>query len=148
MLGSWLSGPRSVAEATGVPLGYAGQRLGLPEDGVNSVASPIRRLGATFIDWTVAQLIAFAFFEEPGPRILLTLGIYALMNVALVTTVGAAIGGRLLGIRVARLDGANPPLISVVLRTFLICLAIPALVYDRDTRGLHDRWSYTVVVRR
>ena len=38
------------------------------------------------------------------------------------------------------------PLIPVGLLMFL--LVIPAVVYDRDLRGLHDRATGTVVVRR
>jgi uncharacterized RDD family membrane protein YckC len=73
---------------------------------------------------------------------------FALINLALVTTVGAGMGGMLLRTRVSRLDGTNPPLVSVLLRTFLIMLAVPALIWDRDGRGLHDRFAQTVVVRR
>ena len=29
----------------------------------------------------------------------------------------------------------------------LLCLAIPALIWDRDQRGLHDRLAGTVLVR-
>ena len=35
-----------------------------------------------------------------------------------------------------------------MIRAVLICLVIPAVVYDRDRRGLHDRAANTVVVRR
>ena len=34
-----------------------------------------------------------------------------------------------------------------MLRTVLICLVIPPLVWDSDGRGLHDRAVNTVVVR-
>ncbi|MGQ0465180.1 MAG: RDD family protein [Sporichthyaceae bacterium] len=148
MVGSWLSGPQSYAEAAGLPVGYPGQRLGLPENGTNAVSSQLRRLAATVIDWTIAQLIVLSFTTNPGARAAATLGVFALMNLLLVTTIGSGIGGRLLGIRVARIDGSNPPVISVLLRTFLIAIVVPALVWDRDNRGLHDRWAYTVVVRR
>ena len=148
MLGSWLSGPRSVAEASGVEVGYPGERLRLPESGVNSVAGLGRRLVATFLDWIVAMLIAASFADNQNDHSWMTLAVFAVMNVATVSTVGSGIGGRLLGLRVARVDGSNPPLISVVLRTFLLCLVIPAVIWDRDNRGLHDRFSYTVVVRR
>lgn len=147
-LGSWLSGPRSVADATGVALGYPGQRLGLPESGVNSVASLGRRLVATFVDWILAMVIASAFTETANDRGWATLGIFAIMNIATISTVGAGIGGRLLRLRVARMDGSNPPLVSVVLRTFLVCLVFPALVWDRDNRSLADRFSHAVVVSR
>lgn len=148
MVGSWLSGPQSYAEAAGIPVGFPGERLGLPENGLNSVASLGRRLAATMIDWTVAQLIALSFTTTPGPRAAATLGVFALMNLVLVTTIGSGVGGLLLRMRVARVDGSNPPLVSVLLRTFLIAVVVPPLVWDRDNRGLHDRWAYTVVVRR
>jgi len=34
-----------------------------------------------------------------------------------------------------------------LLRTVLLCLALPALIWDRDGRGLHDRLAKTVEVR-
>lgn len=150
MIGGWLSGPRSVAEAAGLDLGHPGKRLGLPPEGGNSVAGLGRRLGATFIDWMLAQLIAVGMFPDanPGDRGVATMAVFVVMNVALVTTVGAGIGGRLLGLRVARLDGANPQLLPVLLRTVLMAVVIPALIWDRDNRGLHDRASNSVVVRR
>jgi len=148
MLGSWLSGPRSFAEAAGYEVPYPGARLGLPAEGANSVAGFGRRLAATAIDWGVALLIVGAGHPSQQSRGWLTLGVFAAINVALVTTIGAGIGGRLLGIRVARLTGANPPLVSVLLRTLLMALAIPPLIWDRDGRGLHDRSAGCVVVRR
>ena len=39
----------------------------------------------------------------------------------------------------------NP--LRALLRTVLLCLAIPALIWDRDGRGLHDRLARTVEVR-
>ena len=38
-------------------------------------------------------------------------------------------------------------LLTALLRTALLVLLVPALVYDRDKRGLHDRAAKTVVVR-
>jgi len=150
MIGSWLGGPRSLARAAGIELGYPGQRLGLPEDGVNSVAGSGRRLTATFIDWMIASLIARLFVSDPSwvEKLWMAPAIFGVMNIALVTTVGAGMGGMALRTRVARLDGSNPPFVSVVFRTFLMLLAIPALIWDRDGRGLHDRFAQTVVVRR
>lgn len=34
-----------------------------------------------------------------------------------------------------------------IVRTLLLCLAIPALIWDRDQRGLHDLVAGTVLVR-
>jgi hypothetical protein len=150
MIGSWLGGPRSLARAAGMDLGYPGQRLGLPAEGVNSVAGSGRRLLATFIDWMIGSLIVRAFVPHPNwvEKLWLPPAVFVLINLALVTTVGAGMGGLLLRTRVARLDGANPPFVSVLFRTFLMALAIPPLIWDRDGRGLHDRFAQTVVVRR
>jgi hypothetical protein len=35
----------------------------------------------------------------------------------------------------------------VLIRTALICLVIPAVVYDDDGRGVHDRIANTRVLR-
>jgi uncharacterized RDD family membrane protein YckC len=43
---------------------------------------------------------------------------------------------------------AQVGLLGGVIRAFLISLLIPAVVYDRDRRGLHDLAARTVVVRR
>jgi uncharacterized RDD family membrane protein YckC len=150
MIGGWLSGPTSVAEAAGVDLGYPGKRLGLPENGQNSVASMGRRLAATFIDWMIATLIAAGVAPDPTPtqKVWITPAVFAVMNLALVSTLGAGIGGRVLGLRVARLDGANPNLATVAIRTLWLIPLIPALWIDRDHRGVHDRLAGTLVVRR
>ena len=148
-LGSWLSGPR-LSEAAGVDLGYPGKRLGLPEEGQNSVAGMSRRFAATFIDWTLAQFIVLGAMpnstagERAGPVLIA----FLLINLALVTTIGAGIGGRILGLRVARMDGGNPLPLAVVVRTVLLALVIPALFIDRDYRGVQDRLAKVIVVRR
>src|SRR3712207_9567157 len=43
---------------------YAGQRLGLPEDGPGSVASWGRRIVALFIDWIASPLVAAVIRSE------------------------------------------------------------------------------------
>jgi uncharacterized RDD family membrane protein YckC len=63
------------------------------------------------------------------------------------TLVGQTLGMRLLSLRVIRTDRPVPiGLARAASRTFLLFLFIPALVFDRDNRGLHDRVSDTVVV--
>ena len=58
------------------------------------------------------------------------------------------VGMYLTGIRVIRVDRkeAVRPLGAIV-RTVLLMLLIPALIWDRDRRGLHDRIAQTVVIR-
>jgi uncharacterized RDD family membrane protein YckC len=49
---------------------------------------------------------------------------------------------------VLRLDGTPLTLLHAMLRTLLICLVIPAVVFNRDNRGLHDLAVNSVAVRR
>jgi uncharacterized RDD family membrane protein YckC len=144
VIGSWLSGPRAAVEATtGVEFGYPGQRLGLPESGPGSVASFGRRFLAIFVDWILCLMIAGALIGSTG----WTPVVLGVENVLLVGTLGYGIGGRLLGIRVSRVGGGHPYPLAVLIRTVLLCLAIPALIWDRDGRGLHDKIAGSVVVR-
>jgi uncharacterized RDD family membrane protein YckC len=54
----------------------------------------------------------------------------------------------LFGLRVIRVDRDAPVNAwRTLLRTFLLMLFIPAVVFDKDGRGLHDRYTDTAVVR-
>ena len=46
------------------------------------------------------------------------------------------------------LDGRPVSLLVALLRTLLICLVVPPVIYNRDRRGLHDLAAGTVTVRR
>jgi uncharacterized RDD family membrane protein YckC len=60
---------------------------------------------------------------------------------------GSSFGQRISGLGVASVDGGRLPLWRALLRNFLICLVIPAVVYDNQGRGLHDRLAGTYVVK-
>ncbi|MGW0914106.1 RDD family protein [Streptomyces sp. NPDC002784] len=148
-IGSWLSGPRAAMEDAGIDLGYRGEQLGLPEHGPGSIARPGRRLGALAVDWGLCLLIAYGLITEGYDS---TTGNWALlilfvMSALTLGSVGFTPGKRLFGLRVLALDTGrvNPP--RALLRTVLLCLAVPALIWDRDGRGLHDRLARTVEVR-
>jgi hypothetical protein len=38
--------------------------------------------------------------------------------------------------------------LAIAVRTLLVCLAVPPLIWDQDGRGLHDRWTRGVLLRR
>ncbi|GGU90375.1 RDD family protein [Streptomyces litmocidini] len=148
-LGSWLSGPRAAAEDAGVDFGYRGEQLGLPEEGPGSIARPGRRLGALAVDWALCILIAYGLITDgynqaTGNWALLILFVLAVLTVG---TVGSTPGKRLFGLRVVSVNGGRLGLFRVAIRSLLVCLAIPALIWDRDGRGLHDRLSGAVQVR-
>ena len=148
-LGSWLSGPGSVLPPQQA---YRGERLGLPADGRGSLAGWGRRLAALVVDWLACLLLVRLFLPsiEYGTvaSSLTTMGFF-LAELTLFTWIaGASFGQRLLGLAVMRLDGGRFGLVGAFLRSLLICLLVPPLVWDRDGRGLHDRWLGTGVVRR
>ncbi|MFC8491227.1 MULTISPECIES: RDD family protein [unclassified Streptomyces] len=148
-IGSWLSGPRAAAEDAGVDFGYRGQQLGLPEEGPGSIARPGRRLGALAVDWALCMLIAYGLVTDGYDQATgnWALVILLVLSVLTVGTVGSTPGKRLFGLRVVSVRGGRLGLLRVALRSVLVCLAIPALIWDRDGRGLHDRLSGAVQVR-
>jgi uncharacterized RDD family membrane protein YckC len=142
--------------ASGGGEAYPGQDFGLPEFGVGSVAGWSRRLGALLIDWFICSLIAIAFFYHPSvghptnvlvePRIW-TPVVFGVQDWLLTATAGFTIGKRLTGLRVMRLDGRPVGFGRGLVRTVLVMLVIPAMMMDRDLRGLQDKAAGTVVVR-
>ena len=148
-IGSWLSGPRAAAEDAGVDFGYRGQQLGLPEEGPGSIARPGRRLGAIAVDWGICLLIAYGLITDGYGQATSNwaLLLFFVMSVLTVGTVGFTPGKRLFGLRVVVLETGTVNPLRALLRTALLCLAVPALIWDRDGRGLHDRLAGTVEVR-
>ncbi|MFI6929212.1 RDD family protein [Streptomyces sp. NPDC050287] len=148
-IGSWLSGPRAAAEDAGVDFGYRGEQLGLPEEGPGSIARPGRRLGALAVDWGLCLLIAYGLIADSyneAAQVWAPIILFILI-VLTVGTLGFTPGKRLFGLRVVALDTGRVNLLRALLRTVLLFLAIPALIWDRDGRGLHDRLARTVEVR-
>ncbi|QGV80980.1 RDD family protein [Streptomyces ficellus] len=148
-IGSWLSGPRAAAEEMGADFGYRGERLGLPQEGPGSAAPLGRRFGALFIDWTLCMLIAYGLIARGDQAAAgnWAVGVLFLLSVLTVGTIGSTPGKRLLGLRVISVDGERLGFGRVVVRSVLLCLAVPALIWDRDGRGLHDRLARAVQVR-
>ncbi|PVU84277.1 RDD family protein [Cellulomonas sp. WB94] len=154
-MGGWLDGPP--AGAAGDSGTSRGARLGLPPTGSGSLAPLGRRLVALLVDWAACSAISAAFFQSDAMAVV---GVLAIENVVLVGTLGTTLGHRLLGLRVVRVvradpertgpvePAAQPGLLAGAVRAVLLCLVIPAVVWDADGRGMHDRLAGTVIVRR
>ena len=150
-VGSWLEGPGS---RTGAPTAYPGERFGMPREGAGSMGRFGRRLVGALVDWTLCQLIASALFGVPlpfaqvaGAKGFYPLAIFAVENLVLVGTLGRTLGHRVVGLRVLSRDGHAARPFQVLVRTVLLCLFLPAMFWDGDGRGLHDKAAGTLIVR-
>ncbi len=123
----------------------------------SSVPVPIpaglgRRVLAILIDWVASLLVVRLIFPDmqyPGnDSAVAILGVFYLEVTLFTWLIGSSFGQRIVGLAVIREAGGRLGLPAIALRTFLICLVIPALVYDSQGRGLHDRAAGSRVVLR
>ena len=136
-----------------LPQEYRGQRLGLPASGTGSLAPTAPRLFAFLVDALASALVAALFVPHHGGFAASLPGSWSLVPLALNYIVGTLVAGRtvgmyLFGLRLIRVDrraAIDPG--RILVRTLLLFLLVPAVVYDRDGRGMHDRLSDTAVVR-
>ena len=146
-IGGWLLGPGTTASGTTGPdaaqPAYRGERLGLPESGPGSLAGLGPRLVAFAIDAVMCDLVALLVGSLSWVSVIFVTEVFVLTWLQ-----GASAGQRIRRLQVVRLDGRPPGLRAALVRTFLLALLIPALVWDRDGRGLHDRAAGTVLVSR
>ncbi len=123
---------------------WPGQRLGLPERGPGSVSSFGPRILAIVIDWLPCSVAAQLLTANPAFS---ALALFAAITALSIGVAGRTTGHAVAGCRVALLDGRRAGVGAAVIRTVLVCLLIPPVVYNADGRGLHDRAAGTVVLR-
>ena len=147
-----VSDQRPTSAPSGGP-SYAGQRLGLP--GRAAGRSPAGTGGCSLaVDWVASMLVAALFVGTDVWQTSAGLSQWASMLVfiaeatVLTPLIGGSFGQALLRVAVVRLDGRPLNLLQALLRTVLVCLVIPPLVFNRDQRGLHDLAVGTVTVAR
>jgi uncharacterized RDD family membrane protein YckC len=116
-----------------------------------AVAGFGRRAVAILIDWVASMLVALVWLGGESYATtqyqFTTLAVFFGEITILTWLTGASFGQRLVGIRIESIDGGPVSLPRVAARTALICLVIPAVVYDSDGRGLHDRAARSIAVR-
>jgi uncharacterized RDD family membrane protein YckC len=132
---------------------YPGQRLGLPPEGRGSLASWRARVGALIIDWAACMLVAVGLFGTAvltggGWRAWMILTVFFVESTLLSWLAGGSFGQLMSRIAVVRLDGKPLGLPRALLRAFLVCLALPAMIISTDRRGLHDLAAGTIVTNR
>lgn len=141
--------------ATGVPgdQEWPGQRLGLPQSGRGAVAGWGRRIVALIIDWALSMLAVGAFIGRDvwlgkgvgqwGP-----LAVFAVEVWLLTSLLGASAGQLVMRLVIRRTTGESLDPLRALIRTVLICLVVPAVIYNRDQRGLHDLAVDSIALRR
>jgi uncharacterized RDD family membrane protein YckC len=111
---------------------------------VLETASWARRIVALFVDWIASTLVVVLLigpsgWSEDRYAGFYTLGVFTLESALFTAFVGGSFGQVATRIRVIRTDTRRPPdLMRALLRSVLICLVVPPLVFKPDGRGLHD----------
>ncbi|NDF02269.1 MAG: RDD family protein [Actinobacteria bacterium] len=107
------------------------------------IASTWRRVQAITIDW-IGSLFASTLLLDRSWTLL-----FFFFQVAILTALtGSSAGQRLRGIRIIdvnTLQNISP--LGALLRTFLILLVIPAVIQNKEGRGLHDLATKSAAVR-
>ncbi|GAB2765898.1 RDD family protein [Amycolatopsis magusensis] len=154
--GEWLPGAREAgASADGESQRWRGERLGLPENGPGSIATGGRRLLGLVLDLVLASLVTSVFVQPrfDQPEVMESYNLWSVLVWALITMVpvsffGFTPGMGIVGIRVARLDGASMVgLWRAVVRGLLTFIIVPAALRNVDGRSLLDRATGTAVLR-
>ena len=122
----------------------------MPAAGPHSVARVGRRVLALIIDWAIAVAITCVVFgytllDYDGFRVLM---IFVGLQIVLTITMGGSIGHRLLGLRLITITGGWVGFWRPIVRALLLGIVLPALVWDSDQRGFHDKIAGTVLIRR
>ena len=144
---TWLAGPPQPPEDPAADTGgqdYPGQRLGLPETGPGSAAGFGSRILAIMMDWLPCAVAAQLITRNPAFS---ALALFAAVTALSIGIAGRTPGHAVAGLRVALLDGRRAGFGAGVIRTVLLCLVIPPVVYNADGRGLHDQAVGTIVLR-
>lgn len=150
-IGSWLSGSKAALEAQGLDFGYPGERFGMPKSGIGSAARFGRRIFALALDWFAAILVTNLILPDlvygDADFAAATLAVFAFEVTLLTATTGSSFGYKLFGLRLISVSTAPLNFLKILTRTALLCLVIPAMIWDRDGRGLHDKIVGSIIMK-
>jgi uncharacterized RDD family membrane protein YckC len=113
----------------------------------NEIAGMGRRFLALTLDWMASWAVGSLFFAQNSRQLWIP-AIFFFQVVLLTFTTGSSAGQKIFRLSVVRYPELTPiGLGATLIRTALILLVIPAVVFDRDGRGLHDRIAKSAVMR-
>ncbi|MEY2698447.1 MAG: hypothetical protein RL720_403 [Actinomycetota bacterium] len=71
---------------------------------------------------------------------------FVLLQVLALWTIGGSIGHRIMGMYLVNVRGGSLTWWRPIVRSLLLVLVIPALVWDSDQRGFHDKIAGTILL--
>lgn len=120
----------------------------------SQTASWAHRVLALLIDWVACILVVIAVlgldgFTDERWSEFYVLGIYVVESALFTALVGGSFGKLATRLRVVRMDDPGRPvdLLRSLMRSAMVALVIPPLVFRPDGRGLHDMAAGTCTVR-
>jgi uncharacterized RDD family membrane protein YckC len=111
-----------------------------------------RRMAALMVDWLACYFIVAASAGGLGAmssnRSLYVLGLFFAEITVLSALQGASLGHRIFGIKIVRFhDGGVISPLQALIRSALLVTVIFAITFDENGRGMHERFSQTVLTR-
>jgi uncharacterized RDD family membrane protein YckC len=111
-----------------------------------------RRLAALMVDWLACYFIVAASAGGVGamaPNRSLTVLALFFSEVAIFSALqGASLGHKIFGVRIVRFpDGGAISPFNALIRTALLVTVIFAITFDENGRGMHERFSGSVLTR-
>ena len=111
-----------------------------------------RRFAALMVDWMACYFIVTASAGGLGAmaanRSLTVLALFFAEISILSALQGATLGHKIFGIRIVRFEDGDPiSPIAALIRSALLVTVIFAVTFDENGRGMHERFSGTVLTR-
>jgi uncharacterized RDD family membrane protein YckC len=111
-----------------------------------------RRMSALMVDWLACYFIVAASaggIGQMAPNRSWTVLALFFAEIAILSALqGASLGHRIFGIKILRFsDGGAITPVQALIRSALLITVIFAITFDENGRGLHERFSGTVLTR-
>ncbi len=111
-----------------------------------------RRMSALMVDWLACYFIVAASaggIGQMAPNRSWTVLALFFAEIAILSALqGASLGHRIFGIKIIRFaDGGAITPVQALIRSALLITVIFAITFDENGRGLHERFSGTVLTR-
>ena len=111
-----------------------------------------RRMAALMVDWLACYFIVAASaggIGQMAPNRSWTVLALFFAEIAILSALqGATLGHRIFGVKIIRFaDGGGITPIQALIRSALLVTVVFAITFDENGRGLHERFSGTVLTR-